>query len=259
MVRKASRAGVWGVKIQSFFADELSPKWKEKHDYYKERELSWDDHGAFVLECHKNNVVPITSVCNIAHLTRLKDLGFEYLKIGSAESWHEDLIRLAVMQKFKVFVSTGGRDLDYIADVRGIYAFFHCVSQYPARLDQANLFRMWEIKNKFKSKTTKENHYGFSDHTNSYHPQWNLPSFVASAMGASFIEKHFTTIEREKIKDGKVSIEYEQLNKLCEFDRLDQKTKMEFLDNVPLSLFLNLESKKNEREIIDEYEKRWKR
>ena len=77
---------------------------------------------------------------------------------------------------------------------------FHCISSYPAPIDQANLKQMRALKDKFKVCI------GLSDHTIG-----NTAAITATALGASAIEKHFTLCRNEKGPDSEFSIEPSEL------------------------------------------------
>jgi sialic acid synthase SpsE len=77
---------------------------------------------------------------------------------------------------------------------------FHCVSQYPAPVDEVNLRAMLTMGQAFDCAV------GFSDHT-----LGTEVATVASALGAAAVEKHFTLDRTMVGPDHKASIEPEEL------------------------------------------------
>jgi len=257
MIDGAASAGAWGAKIQTFFADDLGDNWQHKYEHYKSLELSWDDHNFFVSRCYNSGLVPLTTIYDAKYLTQLYECGFRNIKIGSAEATREHLIRQAIMNKMEVIVSTGGRAVDEIPNLPGIHSYMHCVSSYPGKVHEADLGRIFELRQRFPKRAI-----GFSDHTDPIPDNGHLPSFVASALGAQYIEKHFTLLPREEVKDGPVSIYIDQLKRLCAFDDLTPQEKFDYLGDVPLNIIHNYNKgsgdKERERRVIREYSTRWK-
>ncbi len=256
MIDSAVSAGAWGAKIQTFFADDLSNKWQHKFEHYKSLELSWDDHQFFVNRCTSLGIIPLTTIYDAKYLTRLRDCGFRYIKIGSGESTREHLIRQSIMNHMKVIVSTGGREADEIPNLPGVHCYMHCVSRYPGDIHEANLSRIFELKQRFSKRAI-----GFSDHTKPDDDNGHLPSFIASAFDVKYIEKHFTVLPRDQVKDGHVSLDVVQLKRLCLFDKLRPQEKFAHLGDIPLKIIYNEKDttdKEKERRVIREYSTRWK-
>lgn len=206
MVDKAKEAGAWACKVQSFFADDLSESWNHDYDRLKKLELSWETQKEFVDYCKKIGVVPMTSVYTAKYIPELQKCGFLWIKIGSAQAEDIDLIRELKAWGYKVIISTGGRDLTTMKKCSPIDGVLHCVSNYPSGVMEANLSRMTQIPCYWKNTP-----YGLSDHTSPGEHQWWLPARCASFMGASFIERHFTLLDKRETKDGSVSANFEEL------------------------------------------------
>jgi len=80
----------------------------------------------------------------------------------------------------------------------------HCISSYPAPMDQANLRQMAELSRRFGTVP------GLSDHT-----LGTTASVAAVSLGACVIEKHFTLSRADKGPDSDFSIEPAELERLC--------------------------------------------
>ena len=81
----------------------------------------------------------------------------------------------------------------------------HCISSYPAPIDQAHLRQIPAIAEKFKLPV------GLSDHT-----MGTTAAVAGVALGACVIEKHFTLSRADKGPDSEFSLEPQELKRLCE-------------------------------------------
>ncbi len=80
----------------------------------------------------------------------------------------------------------------------------HCISAYPAPIEESNLRTIPDLANRFGVVS------GLSDHT------LGLTAATTSvALGASFIEKHFTLDRNDKGPDSEFSMEPNELKVLC--------------------------------------------
>lgn len=249
MVVKSAEAGAQFAKIQSFFAEDLNLEWHHDFERLKRTELNWEQQAQFVKWCREYNLIPMTSVYSFKYADKLHESGFEWIKIGSAQSNREMLIRNYKMLGFKVIQSTGGRELKKCTRVGPIEGVLHCVSKYPHDPLESNLSRMLEIK-KYWHNTP----YGFSDHSNPADVRWDAPSKIAMSLGASFIERHFTLLSRHETKDGPVSVNFEQLKELCRWDKLAFSEKLSERPEIGLIVCPQMGS---EIELIRKYEGRW--
>ena len=94
------------------------------------------------------------------------------------------------------------------------FAFLHCVTSYPNSADMANLKRMEWLK-KFTA------HVGWSDHSLVERDGIKMAK-LALALGAEYIERHFTILGADKTKDGPVSITPGMLKELSDFRDLSR-------------------------------------
>jgi N-acetylneuraminate synthase/N,N'-diacetyllegionaminate synthase len=129
-------------------------------------------------------------------------LGVPAIKVGS-----DDLVNLPLLEKYAkkklpMIISTGMAYESEIKDaVKTIerennqIAILHCVSSYPADIEELNLSKINTLKEKYP------NHIiGFSDHS-----QGTLAIKIAVAGGAKIIEKHFTLDNNMKGPDHRFS------------------------------------------------------
>ena len=141
----------------------------------------------------------------------LEDLNAPAYKIASFEAVDLPLIRYAASTKKPMIISTGMANFEEIEEAVQTardagcleLILLHCISAYPAPLDQANLATIQDLRKRFDLVV------GLSDHT-----LGTLAPTVATALGANFIEKHFTIDPNDKGPDSAFSISPPQLEEL---------------------------------------------
>jgi N-acetylneuraminate synthase len=125
-------------------------------------------------------------------------------KIASFEAVDLPLIRYAARRGKPLIISTGMANLAEIEAARtaaleagaaGV-ALLHCVSSYPAALEDANVRTVADMGRRFESPV------GLSDHT-----PGTAASVAAIALGACVIEKHFTLARADGGPDADFSLE----------------------------------------------------
>ena len=120
----------------------------------------------------------------------------------------------------------------------------HCVSNYPTKIEDANLNRIQFLKNKFKNYKI-----GLSDHTDSI-----FTSIASIPLGVCAIEKHFN-IDQIKTPDSSFSINPNELNQLKDiskkiFSNFNKKNKVKtIIKNIKLrrSIFAKIDIYKGEK------------
>ena len=123
----------------------------------------------------------------------LAELGVPVLKIASFEIVDLPLIRRAAETGLPLLISTGMATLGEIEEALGAareggtpaVGLMQCTSVYPAPAERANLRAMKTMRDAFGLPV------GLSDHT----PGMSVP-IAAAALGAAFVEKHFTLDRR---------------------------------------------------------------
>lgn len=134
--------------------------------------------------------VPLSaSVFDKFSLEQLVALDPPYIKIASTDANNDGLIEQVVATGKPVLISTGMSDLGEIdhmvqtLDRTGAkdVVLLHCVSAYPCDPGLSNLAFITTLKSSFGLPV------GFSDHT-----ETSVAAIAAVALGATWLEKHFT-------------------------------------------------------------------
>lgn len=202
LVDVAADAGWDCIKFQTYNADSLTVPsthssmkidkvWgtDNLYDLYNSAGMPMEFHAPLFARARERGLIPFTSIYDPRDLDFVEGLDCAVYKIASFEMTFDDLL-IAVAQTGKpIIMSTGMANLgevDHAMEVldkhgAGPVVLLHCVSSYPAPVEDVNLASMATLRQRFGR------HVGFSDHT--IGPQVAL---TAAAMGAVAIEKHFT-------------------------------------------------------------------
>lgn len=204
-IKAAALVGVDVVKFQSFKADTLRRDWPDHenaYQYYKEHELSEDDHIWLMTKCKEHKVEFLTTVTDLPTVDFLCQIGLKTVKIASPDCNNWPLISMCLSKFDRVLISTGLhtpeqiRDLaDFVSKQRAMtkVTVLHCVSLYPTPLDKANLLHIGNLMGMFDS-------VGFSDHTLGVDV-----AKMALCLGVACVEKHFTLNRKLPGKDQAIS------------------------------------------------------
>ncbi len=184
MIREAAACGADYIKFQSWQAQKLKPG-DPNFERHQLAQLSDKDHFLLIDECKKNNIKFLTSCFDKDRVDFLATLGMDTIKVPSPEFTSLKMIERLAVKFDTLILSTGATFTKEIDEVMQVlkgkkFALLHCVSVYPTPLERSNLARM----NWLKRYTP---YVGFSDHS-----MGSEVAQMAIAMGARFIEKHFT-------------------------------------------------------------------
>ena len=201
-IRAAKQAGADAIKLQTYTADTItldSDKpdfiiegtiWEGRklHDLYEEAHLPWDWHEELFQTAREEGLVCFSSPFDHSAVDFLEELNTPMYKIASFEITDIPLIRYAASKGKPMIISTGIASYEDIElavsacreEGNEDITILKCTSAYPATLEDANLLTMQRIAKDFGVKV------GLSDHTSGI-----TAPVVATALGASVIEKHF--------------------------------------------------------------------
>lgn len=199
----AAEAGADSVKFQNYrtedfiadrnltYAYENNGKKivESQYDMFKRCELDYEMLADLKAYCDKKSVVFHSTPTGMDGLADLLKLGTAVLKNGSDYLQHTPLIRAMGESGLPTALSTGMATKAEIETAVNTFCstgnksliLLHCVSLYPTPPENVNLKRMVSLRRAFNFPV------GFSDHTSG-----NQAAIGAVALGACWIEKHFT-------------------------------------------------------------------
>ena len=229
LVDVAAHAGADLVKFQTFNADRLVTHGAAKADYQmlatdnmesqhamlRKLELTESMHHELITHCKTQNIGFFSTGFDIESINLLVRLGQELFKIPSGEITNLPYLQhIGNLQK-TVILSTGMSNMGEIEAAinvleesgtpRSKITVLHCTTAYPVPISDVNLRAMQSIQNKFNVAV------GYSDHTLGI----EIP-IAAVALGATIIEKHFTTDRSQPGPDHKASLEPSELKSMVD-------------------------------------------
>lgn len=202
-VRAAKAAGADAIKIQTYTADTItldcdSEDFQVKsrtiwdgmtlYQLYQQAYTPWEWHKAIFDEAKKVGVECFSTPFDKSAVDFLETLGNPIYKIASFEITDVPLIEYAASKQKPMIISTGvatPEDIQLAIDAchkvgNNDITLLHCVSAYPAPLDDVNLVTMMDMAKRYGVKV------GLSDHT-----LGSDVAIAATVLGASVVEKHF--------------------------------------------------------------------
>ena len=222
LIKSAKESGAHAVKFQTYSAETMTINC-DKPDFIIKGGL-WDGYKLFDLygeattpyKWHKElfsyadeiGIDCFSTPFDETAVELLEELKAPAYKIASFELTDLPLIKLVAKTGKPLLMSTGMATEDEISEAvqtalnfgASALLLFHCISSYPAPIDQSNLRKITNLRARFGIEV------GLSDHT-----LGTTAAIASIALGASAIEKHFTLSRNEKGPDSEFSIEPREL------------------------------------------------
>ena len=224
-ISEAHRCGADAVKLQTYTADSLTidcdrPDFRINgglwdgctlYNLYKEASTPYDWHQALFDHGRQLGITVFSTPFDEEAVDLLESLGTPAYKIASFEVVDLPLISYVASKRKPMIISTGlasEQEIDEaVATAREAgcdeIVLLHCISSYPAPVEQSNLRQIPELARRFGVDV------GLSDHT-----LGTTASITAVALGACVIEKHFTLSRHDKGPDSEFSLEPHELRRL---------------------------------------------
>lgn len=225
-IKAAHDSGAHAIKIQTYTADTMTIDCDREefmirgglwdgyklYDLYKWAETPFEWHKEIFDYAKKLGITIFSTPFDETAVDLLESLNAPAYKIASFEATDLPLIRYVAKTGKPMIMSTGMCSEEEISEAVAAakeggcqnLVLLHCISSYPAPMDQANLSQMAALAERFDTIP------GLSDHT-----LGTTVSVAAVALGACVIEKHFTISRNDKGPDSEFSIEPSELQRLC--------------------------------------------
>ena len=221
MVRDAKKAGAECVKFQSHVVeDEMAPVAKKVIPSHTTESI-WD----IMVRCSFNEkqerelkkyvenlgMIYLSTPFSRAAADRLHRMNVTAYKIGSGECNNYPLIEHIASFGKPIILSTGMNDIASVRRAVSIfrkhktpYALLNCTSMYPTPYNKVRLGALADLQKSFPDAVVGQSDHSFGNYT----------CFGAAALGASILEKHFTSDKKWPGPDIVISITPDELREL---------------------------------------------
>lgn len=229
LVELAAKAGVDALKLQTYTADTITldvhtneffisnedSLWKGQslHKLYQQAYTPWEWHEPIFNRAKELGLIAFSSPFDETAVDFLETLDVPAYKIASFENVDIPLIKKVASTGKPMIISTGmasAAELDEAVraareEGNNQIILLKCTSTYPATPENSNLATIPHMRELFNVEM------GLSDHTMGVGV-----SVAAVTLGATVIEKHFTTSREEGGVDATFSMEPHELKMLVE-------------------------------------------
>ncbi|SFM23541.1 N-acetylneuraminate synthase [Gracilibacillus orientalis] len=201
-IKAAKEAGADAIKLQTYTADTITldcdneyfqlnngTVWDGRtlYDLYKEASTPWEWHEELFDYANELGLICFSSPFDYSAVDLLEKLHVPAYKVASFEITDIPLIEYIASKKKPVIISTGIATLSEINEAieacrrmgNDQIILLKCTSSYPAKIEDANLVTMKNMKETFEVQV------GLSDHTLGI-----TTPITAVALGAKVVEKH---------------------------------------------------------------------
>lgn len=229
IVELAAKAGVDALKLQTYTADTMTLDIAEReffikdkdslwsgtslYDLYKKAYTPWEWHEPIFKRCKELGIIGFSTPFDDTSVDFLESLDVPIYKIASFENIDLPLIKKVAQTGKPIIASTGMASIAELDELvrtarengcRDL-TLLKCTSSYPSTPEGTNLLTIPHMRELFNCKV------GLSDHT------LGIGAAVASvALGATVIEKHFTTSRADGGVDSAFSLELAEMKMLVE-------------------------------------------
>ncbi|MCP4613461.1 MAG: N-acylneuraminate-9-phosphate synthase [Planctomycetes bacterium] len=230
LIDLAVSAGANAVKLQTYKAETISSKSAmydmpntgnaNQFDLFKKYEIDIELHKTIWDYCEQKDIFVFSTPSHITDIELLEKVNCQAYKIGSDDACNIPFLEEIASTGKPIILSTGMCTMNEVREsVSAILGrhnsdliLLHCVTNYPAKTEHANLSVIPEMKKEFGLPI------GYSDHT-----LGNICCLGAAALGANLIEKHFTYDKNAEGPDHMLSSDPEEFEQMAKNIRVLEK------------------------------------
>jgi N-acetylneuraminate synthase len=214
LIDLAKECGCDAVKFQKRNVDDVytekylnspreSPWGKTQRAQKLGLEFGKNEYDEIDLYCKEKNIDWFASAWDIDSQIFLEQYNCKYNKIASPMITNIEFLKYVANLKKPTIISTGMTKLDDVDKAINIfrsydcpYILMHCTSIYPCPVDKCNLGMITTLKKRYNCDV------GYSGHSPGV-----VDSYIATVLGAKFIEKHITLDRAMYGSDQSASLE----------------------------------------------------
>ena len=234
-IKAAKEIGANAIKLQTYHADTITLNsknpdfmidggtlWDGKNLYelYEEAYTPWEWHKELFDYARSIGIDIFSTPFDKSAVDFLEQFNPSAYKIASFEITDYELVRYTASKGKPIIISIGVATIDEIQDVVDIcrsvgnhnIILLKCTSEYPAKLDEANLKTIPNMRDTFGVEV------GFSDHT-----MGHIAPVVAVTLGAKVIEKHFILDKNIGGADSAFSLDKKEFEEMIKAVRDSEK------------------------------------
>ena len=235
-IKAAKESGADAIKLQTYTADTMTIDcdndyfklnqgtiWDGRtfYDLYKEAYTPWEWHKELMDYAKELGLIFFSTPFDKSAVDFLEELDVPVYKVASFEFMDIPLIEYIASKGKPMIMSTGLASLSDISNAvdackrvkNNQIILLKCTSSYPAKVEDANLKTMGNLKETFGVEV------GLSDHTLGI----TVP-VVSVALGAKVIEKHFILDKAIGGPDSSFSLEPKEFKQMVEAVRDAEKS-----------------------------------
>jgi len=235
-IKAAKEAGADAIKLQTYTADTITIDsdnelfrltqgtiWDGRtlYDLYKEAYTPWEWHEELMNYAAELGIICFSSPFDKSAVDLLESLNVPAYKVASFEITDIPLIEYIASKGKPILISTGIATIGEIHEAvqacrkmgNDQIILLKCTSSYPAKIEDANLLTIPNLKETFGVEV------GLSDHTLGV----TVP-VVSVALGAKVIEKHFILDKSIGGPDASFSLDKEEFKLLVRSVREAEKS-----------------------------------
>lgn len=218
LIKISHSCGVDFVKFQTFKAENVATKAAPKANYQlkvtsknesqlkmlKKLELRKEHYPLLIQKCKDLGIGFLSTPYDIYDANFLVSMGVKTLKIASGQLIEYLFLKDVSKICDEIILSTGMANMNEVMKAVSVIRkanpkidlyVLQCTTNYPSKIENANIRAMLTMKEKLKVKV------GYSDHVPN-----NYAAYSAVALGAEIIEKHITYDKSAKGPDHSCSL-----------------------------------------------------
>jgi len=235
-IKAAKEAGADAIKLQTYTADTITIDcdndyfkidsgtiWDGRtlYDLYREAYTPWEWHKELIDYAKELDIICFSSPFDYTAVDLLESLDVPAYKIASFEITDIPLIEYVASKQKPIIISTGIATMQEIEEAVSTcrkvgnddIILLKCTSAYPAKIEDANLLTIPNMRETFGVEV------GLSDHT-----LGSTVPIVAVALGAKIIEKHFILDKTIGGPDASFSLEPKEFKAMVDAVREAEKS-----------------------------------